>query len=289
MALANIIFAHYALKNDRKRDEGKVLPNDIREWKDLSYSPDDGVWGMLDVYRPDREGVFPLIVVVHGGAFIYGTKEIYSRYAKTLAHEGYVVACYNYPLAPNKRFPYQLKSLDMLMAFLKERSGEFAFDPAHVYLYGDSAGASLSLQYAIIMNNEEYRKLFPELKLPLPISGLSLNCGLYEDLGSSGGTNEFMMWRNYLPRHRDKDDPRFKIVENITSSLPPCFVMTSDGDFLLPGNAPLIKKLKEEKVPYLYVEQKGKEKPLGHVFHLDVDTDDAVEVRRKSQQFLSKF
>lgn len=289
MALINYIFGKGCLKNDTKRDAGKPLPTDLKEWKDLAYDRRYGKWGHLDVYRKDVDGLLPTIVVVHGGGYLYGTKEIYSRYAKALAHDGYVVVCFNYPLAPGHRFPTQLYCLGEVLSFTKEHGKEWGADLSRVYLYGDSAGANLSYLFGLAQSSEEYRELFPGLRLDLKVNGLSLNCGLYSNLGTSEVSQTWWMWKYFLPRHSKKSDPRFQTVSHINPSFPPTYLMTSDGDFLHAENAPFKKRLEEANVPLLYEDFVGQGEPLGHVFHLDVDTDDARKARFDSERFLASF
>ena len=66
MALINYLFGKGCLKNDTKRDAGKPLPTDLKEWKDLSYDKRYGKWGLLDVYRKDVDGPLPTAAIYTG-------------------------------------------------------------------------------------------------------------------------------------------------------------------------------------------------------------------------------
>ncbi len=288
MAFINYLYHRWIYPNDRKRDEGKPLPNGLIEDRDIAYLPSEGKWGLMDVYRPkDKAGKLPLILVVHGGGFLYGDKEIYRRYAMWLAADGYVVSCHNYSLAPRRRFPFQLSCIDKVLAYLKAND-HWDIDWSRVYLYGDSAGANLSFQYGLLQSNAEYRKLFPGFQLPAKVSGLSLNCGLYGDLGTEKGHGFSVMWHCYLPRGQ-RNDPRYALIANLTEAFPPTYLMTSDGDFIRGENPPLLKALEEKGIPHLYEDYVGKEGKLDHVFHLDVETEEGKAVRAASEGFLAGF
>src|SRR5262245_63191303 len=61
---------------------------------------------LLDLYRPaDMPGSLPLLVWVHGGAFIGGAKEEVAGYLKLLAAGGHVDAAPRYSLPPPPRYP----------------------------------------------------------------------------------------------------------------------------------------------------------------------------------------
>ena len=83
-------FRDGAYQHDTKRDSG--LPHDIPEVErldNLPYGPDEK-WHTLDVYLPKKhEAPFPVIINIHGGGWVYGTKEIYQYYGMGLAKRGF--------------------------------------------------------------------------------------------------------------------------------------------------------------------------------------------------------
>ena len=71
------IFREMCLKADTERDKGLTTPEDIKRFDDIPYGADEK-WQILDVYRPkSHEGEkLPVIVSIHGGGWVYGSKEI---------------------------------------------------------------------------------------------------------------------------------------------------------------------------------------------------------------------
>ena len=60
---------------DAKRDSEKKTPEDILRFDNILYGEDEK-WQILDVYKlKSAEGRLPVIVNVHGGGWVYGTKE----------------------------------------------------------------------------------------------------------------------------------------------------------------------------------------------------------------------
>ena len=76
-------------KNDDKRDSG--LPHDLPEIKrvdDIQYG-NDPKWNLLDIYLPKNiEGKIPVIINIHGGGWVYGTKETYQFYGLGMTKRG---------------------------------------------------------------------------------------------------------------------------------------------------------------------------------------------------------
>ena len=78
-------------EGDDIRDAGLTTPDDVVRFDDIAYGDDP--MQVLDVYRPsDAEGErLPVIVSVHGGAWVYGDKERYQYYCMSLAQHGFAV------------------------------------------------------------------------------------------------------------------------------------------------------------------------------------------------------
>ena len=70
--------------NDKKRDAGLTTPDTIKRFDDIPYGA-DRKWQILDVYRPiNKVGPLPVLINVHGGGMVYGSKEAYQYYCMGL-------------------------------------------------------------------------------------------------------------------------------------------------------------------------------------------------------------
>lgn len=280
MSFKCYLLRRYVHKIDMKRNNQIPEPHGVTSFRNLRYMKGHGRWHKLDVYRPtNTKGPLPLLVVVHGGGWIYGDKEIYHLYAKDLARRGFAVICFNYVLAPEEKFPCQLTELDMVLSWSLDNATKYGFDVSSIFLVGDSAGAQLSAQYAAIATNPEYRKLF-SLQIRARIRGLGLNCGLYCKLGTKYKEEQGSadMWNWYLGKHRDPNNPHYDLLPYIIKDFPPSYVFTGEKDFIKDMNKPLIDRLKEVGVKYVFKEYTSKEgNKLQHVFHCTVNEEHAIE------------
>ena len=69
-----------AARSDKKRDAAIPLPEGVTECRNISYGP-YGNESLLDVYYPEgATDTLPTIVSIHGGGYVYGSKEIYRRF-----------------------------------------------------------------------------------------------------------------------------------------------------------------------------------------------------------------
>ena len=72
---------------------------------DLRYDERFGADTTMDVYEPGGIGPHPTVMMIHGGAWIGGSKDAYTEAAKRLARSGFVAATINYRLAPDGEYP----------------------------------------------------------------------------------------------------------------------------------------------------------------------------------------
>lgn len=107
MSLGIFLMKKSMAKNDRARDKKIPIPNEVDYQRDIPYREDLKNSPVLDVYKPKRgkDDYLPVIVSIHGGAYCYGSTDVYLRYCASLAKEGFAVISFNYTLAPKAKFP----------------------------------------------------------------------------------------------------------------------------------------------------------------------------------------
>ena len=96
----------------------------------------------MDVYRsssPRTER--PLIVFVHGGAWMHGDKKDYGFVGEAFAKEGFDVAVINYHLAPEHIFPSSIDDLSLALNFMSQSQQKLQIAVENIVLMGHSAGA----------------------------------------------------------------------------------------------------------------------------------------------------
>lgn len=121
------------------------LPAGARTERDLAYGPD--AQQTLDVFIPARAQRAPIVLMVHGGAWMLGDKAGRGVAANKVARwlpRGVIVASVNYRL--DRRAPNALQQADDVaraLAFVQQRAAGWGGDPARVLLMGHSSGAHL--------------------------------------------------------------------------------------------------------------------------------------------------
>ena len=99
---------------------------------------------LLDVYVPEgKKGPLPVIMYIHGGAFVWCSKETHFWMGHLWARAGYVVFNVNYRLSPRHMYPSALEDLSEALRWVHDNAARFGGDPNRIVLAGESAGANL--------------------------------------------------------------------------------------------------------------------------------------------------
>ena len=273
-------------KNDDKRDAGLFIPESIRYIRNNRYG-DDKVYNSLDIcYPKDKENKkLPVIINVHGGAYVYGNTEVYQFYCADLARRGFTVVNFNYRLAPKYKFPAPIEDLSNVIEWLESKEERYPMDLSNVFLTGDSAGAQLASQYAAIYSNDEYRKLFRLSKPKIKIKGLSLACGLYDIEKHVSGKLTGLI-KDYFTSEPLRFGEKLKVMDYIKEGYPPCYIFSAPGDFFLENVEPMVEHLKSHGIECeskIYGDEKTE-----HVFHINIKSSLANEANDDQCAFMKR-
>lgn len=293
---------------DTARDAGRTDPEDVARYDNISYGL-DGKYNLLDVYRPIEAGnghneafnKLPVIMIIHGGAWVYGDKDVYQFYAMSLAQRGFAVVNFSYRLAPEDKFPAQLEDICTVYKWINDNRDRYGLDTQNVFAVGDSAGAHLLGLFAAMYSNGDYvkalRDKYPgsELSLPEPdeavLKAIALNCGKYDlEEGNEEDRDTPLLLNDFLGEGGSSRELELtRVTRWVTKDYPPVFMMTCPGDYLR-YQAPFMEKvLRENSVPFVYRYYGDDSEPLHHVFHCNISLESAKICNDDECIFFKKY
>ncbi|WP_316748052.1 alpha/beta hydrolase [Pedobacter gandavensis] len=278
----------------------KRVSKDVSALLDQQYIPQDKT-AKLDVYYPSSVVgtalTLPVIVWIHGGGWVAGSKDQMANYCKILAAKGYTVAAIDYTLAPGGIYPLPLKQTQRSLQYLMANANRFHIDTNRFILAGDSGGAHIAAQSANIIYNADYAGLMgiqPVIGKE-KLSGLILYCGPYDtslvDLsGNFSGFLKAILWA--YSGKKDLDTEAFKtasVINYISKAYPPTFITVGNADPLAPQSLAMARKLTSQGVPVdsLFFNA-GYQPPLPHEYQFNLDTEAGEMALNRSLKFLKK-
>jgi acetyl esterase len=173
-----------------------------------------------DIHRPAGDGPFPVLVYLHGGAWVMGAPATHRRLAAELAQNGLLVVVVDYRRAPKHRFPAAVQDAVHAVDWVREHAAEFGGDPGTVLLGGDSAGANLAAAALATGVRAEAALLFYgiyDVHRALPL------------ISALVGPAEDQLYLTAADHATLTDDPRLH-PERHCAGFPPSLVLTGDAD-----------------------------------------------------------
>lgn len=155
------------------------IPKSLVQEIDLAYLNDDNQDHRLDIYYPrNTKGLLPAIIDIHGGAWIYGNKEVNKNFALELTKHGFGVVNVNYTLMPQATLKIQIQEIFAVLRFIYDYGSIYHLDCNQIILLGDSAGGHLAGLVYAIMNQEELQEIYQVDVVNVTIKALCLIHGV---------------------------------------------------------------------------------------------------------------
>jgi acetyl esterase len=148
------------------------MPTDgVKKTLNIAYGPADAQ--KLDVYEPATPVTkAPVLIFIHGGAFVGGSKSDYDNIGYYMARHGVIAVLGDYRLAPANPWPTGAQDVAGVVAWTRANVAAHGGDPSKIVLFGHSAGASHVAAYAF------ERRFQPASGSGL--AGVILGSGLYD-------------------------------------------------------------------------------------------------------------
>ncbi|MBX3412228.1 MAG: alpha/beta hydrolase [Pirellulales bacterium] len=132
---------------------GADVPVEVES--NVEYGTGGGEPLTLHLAKPSSgEGPFPVIVAIHGGGWIGGTKDSHIANIKDYASKGYVAVSVGYRLAPKHPFPAQIEDCKCAVRWLRAHADELKIDPNCIGAIGWSAGAHLAMMLGVMDSSD---------------------------------------------------------------------------------------------------------------------------------------
>lgn len=101
---------------------------------------------VLDFWKADTTGPAPVLVFIHGGGFVAGSKDQVDPYSISQCLKwGIAFASISYRYSNQAIAPAPMQDGARAIQFLRSKAQEWSIDPARIAAFGGSAGAGISM------------------------------------------------------------------------------------------------------------------------------------------------
>jgi acetyl esterase/lipase len=159
-----------------------------------------------------------------------------------IAARGFAAVGLNYSTAPERQYPDAVHELNDALGYLVAHAEEFHLDRERIILAGDSAGAQLASQLAVMVTNAGFAAemdILPAISSDR-LHGAILNCGV-NDLDALSRTGGIVGWgfKTALWAYAGKRDwsgtpaaRHMATVHHVTVDIPASYISGGNGDEL---------------------------------------------------------
>ena len=195
-------------------------------------------------YTEDGKADKPVLIYIHGGGWVQGSRETHAYYPKVFANHGYVAFTLEYDLSSPER--HLAKSTEMQIAeafaWVKNHAADFGGDISRLFVAGGSAGGNLALELAYKINAGIYRTSADGTELPaVTAAGVTFPASsvkaIYYNDDLVLGDLVHNMALSYTGCSPEEDPALYGSLapaNAITASTPPTFILLSAGDVIAP-------------------------------------------------------
>ena len=245
---------------------------------------------------PNADRPLPAIVWIHGGGFISGNKEAVANYIRILASHGYAGVSLEYAKGRGHPYPVPVQQVNAALGYLVTHAAELGIDPDVLVLAGDSAGAQIASQVALLTTDPAYAARLgitptipPERLRALVLASGAFDLGKLHYEGKGSWLTNTMMWA-YTGKRRFLDDPDVMLAsinQHVTAAFPPSFIASGNADPLEPQARRLVARLDTLGVPTTSVFFDKDHAPAQpHEFQFNLDGDEGQRTLEAMMEFL---
>src|SRR4051812_26768057 len=137
----------------------QLFPKGTVMHQNIPYASDTSQKHLLDIYLPpNSKGNLPLVVWIHGGAWMLNDKYADMGYmkntVKSFIDSGYALASINYRYSTDSVFPAQIRDCNAAIEYLYQHANEYGIDRNKIAVIGFSAGGHLASLLSLSNNNQ---------------------------------------------------------------------------------------------------------------------------------------
>ncbi len=208
--------------------------------EDIEYRHDGERSWLARVYQPKKQGLFPALLDIHGGAWNHFDRMRNAPLMEKLASRGAVIASIDYRDGQKNTYPSSLIDINFAARWLKENASKFNATEK-VGLVGISSGGHLALLSAVRPHDKRFSALKgfnkdATVSYVISFSGVLIPFARYMHAKANKNTELIEDHDRYFNAHEDMHDanPVRDRRQDENFVFPPALLIQGTADALLP-------------------------------------------------------
>jgi acetyl esterase len=191
----------------------------------------------------------PLVLHLHGGAFVAGSLDSGRTVATLLAEAGAVVVSAEYPLAPEHRFPDALQAAYHALSWVHAARARWVSRKSAIFVAGEEAGGNLAAGLALMARDQHAPPLAGQILLSPMLDACMATCSIRQADAGPVGCKWADGWHQYLGSADKAAHPYASPMgSSRLSGLPPALVLTAEDDPMRDESLSYARRLRESGV-----------------------------------------
>jgi para-nitrobenzyl esterase len=274
-------FAADGLIDNVPAPKSTVFAPELITYSDVPTIENPGEENYVDIYLPDGDGPFPVILWIHAGGWSLLDKTyVLPRTVESLIGQGYAIVSAGYTLSKEGEpgYPQMMYDLKAAVRFLRANAEQYNLDTRFIAAMGESAGGHLSMLMGTTNGNSTYEDTsMGNAGYSSEVQAMVSYCGPSTFVAADNVESSDLMAEACVGAGAsDATKIAASPLHQLTSSAPPLFLTHSPGDGTVPfANTTAMAIAYESTVgtppTTVYYDN------AGHTARAWYDTDDAIK------------
>ena len=223
----------------------------------------DGYNVPVRVHIPESRGPFPVVVLYHGGGFMFNCLDVYDSVHRYIANFGNaLVISVDYRFAPENKFPVGLEDCYAGLEWACENAAKYGGDISSLTVCGDSAGGNFAAVVSLMARDKQGPEIHKQVLIyPLVDFGMGQTHsakryakGYFLELDEDANVGEIYFNNS---KEEMKNPYASPLLAESHKGLPPAVIISAECDPILDQALIYAAKLEDEGVPVEYHLFKG--------------------------------
>jgi acetyl esterase len=176
-------------------------------------------------------GPAPIVLHLHGGAFVGGSLDTGRTISMLLADAGAIVVSADYPLAPAHPFPQALNAAFRVLTCLYANRTKWGDKKSSLFVAGEEAGGNLAAGLAMMARDQQAPPLAGQILLSPMLDPCMATCSIRRADAGPVGCRWADGWHQYLVSADKASHPYASpLGSSRLGGLAPALVLTAEDD-----------------------------------------------------------